>query len=176
VFPWFRCQSFLRFVHRSRLYALNIIIVIFITATYIKFVQKEHICFIVNNSTSNRLWISWVHINKKKKRWQLHCSKIVWKIWAIHRLDPILIVEEDSWKVFLFAQILNQIYLSGLFVLIKFQTGTVNSNGSVPTIPTKYYTIVTENNEQRGFTRSSKRFQYNTVRSEFFKSLIIYFF
>lgn len=40
----------------------------------------------------------------------------------------------------------------------KLVKGLVYSNSSVPTIPSKYLTVITENNESKGFTRSSKRF------------------
>lgn len=41
----------------------------------------------------------------------------------------------------------------------KLIKGLVYSQSSVPTIPSKYLTVITENNETKGFTRSSKRFQ-----------------
>lgn len=40
----------------------------------------------------------------------------------------------------------------------KLVKGLVYSQASVPTIPSKFLTIITENNESKGFTRSSKRF------------------
>jgi hypothetical protein len=41
--------------------------------------------------------------------------------------------------------------------------GTVRVPGSAPTIPSKYLTIVTNNNEHKGFQGSSRRFKSNIV-------------
>ncbi|CAF0834175.1 unnamed protein product [Brachionus calyciflorus] len=43
----------------------------------------------------------------------------------------------------------------------KLFKGNIFSSGSVPTIPSKFFTVITDNSDNKGFHRTSKRFQYN---------------
>ena len=45
-------------------------------------------------------------------------------------------------------------------------SGVASAQASVPTIPSKYFTVLTDNNEKKGFQRTSKRFAYNYVNKK----------
>jgi hypothetical protein len=53
-------------------------------------------------------------------------------------------------------------FIYKIFIFL-YSLGLVYSQTSVPTIPSKYLTVITDNNENKGFHRSSKRFQNTTV-------------
>ena len=52
-------------------------------------------------------------------------------------------------------------YFQILFVFSYDQGST--ATGTVPTIPSKYFTVVTDNSEKRGFQKSSRRFTNENV-------------
>ena len=53
----------------------------------------------------------------------------------------------------------------------RVRKGVASAQATVPTIPSKYFTVLTDNNEKKGFQRTSKRFDYNFVNSKNFSPI-----